>query len=167
MTREQFISQVESIRSAFRRFLAALCCGRTELADDIAQESFVKAYLSIDTLSSPDKFESWVFRIGYNTFLSHKRSERPYATYSEAINTPAADRADAAFQYEDLYAALNSLSDRERTALLLFYLEDYSIKDISEIIETSDDAVKQLLSRGRRHLRSLLVSPTPPNPLSH
>ena len=45
MTREQFISHVESTQKAFRRFLVALCCGDTALADDIAQESYIKAYL--------------------------------------------------------------------------------------------------------------------------
>lgn len=50
MTRQEFISQVESSQAAFRRFLVALCCGDSFLADDIAQDAYLKAYLSIDSL---------------------------------------------------------------------------------------------------------------------
>lgn len=53
MTREEFIAKVECCQKAFRRFLAALCCGDTSLADDIAQESFIKAYLSCTTYLIP------------------------------------------------------------------------------------------------------------------
>ncbi|MDE6866670.1 MAG: RNA polymerase sigma factor, partial [Muribaculaceae bacterium] len=76
MTREQFISHVEATQKAFRRFLVALCCGDSALADDIAQESYIKGYLSCDSLSNPEKFSAWIYKIGYNTFLNHKRGER-------------------------------------------------------------------------------------------
>ena len=49
---------------------------------------------------------------------------------------------------------------RERTAILLFYLEGYSIKEIAEIIDSSQDAVKQQLSRGRAHLKDMLSGGT-------
>ena len=51
MTREQFISCVEATQKAFGRFLVALYCGDTALADDVAQESYIKAYLSYATHS--------------------------------------------------------------------------------------------------------------------
>lgn len=53
MTREEFTTHVERGRNALRRFLVALCCGDTSLADDIAQEAYIKAYLSSDGLSDP------------------------------------------------------------------------------------------------------------------
>lgn len=84
MTREQFISHVEATRKAFRRFLAALCCGNTALADDIAQESYIKAYLSCDSFDNPEKFRAWLFKIGYNTFINHRRSEHPTVGYDDA-----------------------------------------------------------------------------------
>ncbi len=64
MTREQFMTHVEGSQRAFRRFLVALCCGDSALADDIAQESYVKAYLSIDSLKDPGRFNAWLYRIG-------------------------------------------------------------------------------------------------------
>lgn len=156
MTREQFITHVESTQEAFRRFLTALCCGDSALADDVAQEAYVKAYLACDGFRDPAKFNAWIFRIGYTTFLNHKRSERLFAGYDEAADTPSAEAPDDRFRYQKLYQALNLLPDRERMSVLLFYMEGYSIKEIAAIVDASQDAVKQYLSRGRHHLRKLL-----------
>lgn len=156
MNREQFISHVESTQGGFRRFLVALCCGDTCLADDIAQESYIKAYLSSEGFRSPEKFNAWIFRIGYNTFLNHKRSEKPFAGYEEAENLVSAASTDDAFRYQPLYKALERLPGKERTSILLFYMEGYSVKEIAGIIDASQDAVRQYLSRGRNHLKGLL-----------
>lgn len=156
MTREQFITHVENTQKAFRRFLVALCCGDASLADDVAQEAYIKAYLSSEGFHNPDKFNAWIYRIGYNTFVNHKRSERVLVGYDEAVHLTSASQSDDTFRYQQLYMALNNLPEKERTSILLFYLEDYSIKEIAEIVGTSQDAVKQHLSRGRNHLRGLL-----------
>ncbi len=156
MTREQFINHVEGTQKAFRRFLVALCCGDSALADDVAQEAYIKAYLSCDSFNNPDKFNAWIFRIGYNTFINHKRAQKLFANYEEAGNIMSVETTDSQFRYQELYAALNKLPGKERTSVLLYYMEGYSIKEIAEIEETSQDAVKQHLSRGRNHLRGLL-----------
>lgn len=156
MTREQFISHVEGCQKAFRRFLTALCCGDSSLADDIAQDALVKAYLASEGFEKTESFKAWVYRIGYNTFLNHKRSERIFAGYDEAAKIASTDMADAYFRYQNLYAALDRLSPKERTEILLFYIEGYSVKEIAKIVEATPDAVKQHLSRARRHLRENL-----------
>jgi len=156
MTREQFISQVEDTQKALRRFLVALCCGDSQLADDMAQETYLKAYLSCDNLNNTNKFKAWIFKIGYNTFINHKRTQKLYSGYEEAIDIASSDSSDANFQYQGLYSALNRLPGKERTSILLFYMEGYSVKEIAEIEGVSQDAVKQHLSRGRIHLRGLL-----------
>lgn len=159
MTREQFIQHVEGTQEAFRRFLTALCCGDGALADDIAQDSYIKAYLSCSDFKRPNKFNAWIFKIGYNTFVNHKRGARPLADFEEVAGAAAPDTADSHFRYQDLYAALGRLSGKERMSLLLFYMEGYSIKEIAEIEGSTQDAVKQHLARGRNHLRGLLSHP--------
>ena len=156
MTRGQFIDHVGATQEALRRFLVALCCGDAALADDIAQDTYIKAYLSCESFNNSNKFKAWIFKIGYNTFINHKRSEKIFVGYDEARNIEANDASDSQFRYQELYAALNKLPDKERTSVLLFYMEGYSIKEIAEIEEVSQDAVKQHLSRGRSHLRGLL-----------
>ncbi len=147
MERELFINHIKSTQRAFRRFLVALCCGDSQLADDIAQESYIKAYLACDTCCDHDKFGAWLYRIGYTTFLNHKRSEKITAGYDEARHIASADSTDS---------ALENLPAKERTAILLFYLEGYSVKEVADIVDASQVAVRQQLSRGREHLRKLL-----------
>lgn len=156
MTREQFIAHVEGSQNAFRRFLVALCCGDSTLADDIAQEAYIKAYLSCNSLNNPELFKTWIFRIGYNTFLNHRRSERCFDDYEKARDIASTDSTDAPFRYQELYCALNRLPGKERTSVLLYYMEGYSIKEIAEFEDSTPDAIKQHLSRGRQHLRGLL-----------
>lgn len=158
MDHRQFVKYVESHQKPLRRFLVALCCGDSDLADDIAQDTLLKAYLSCDTFNQEKKFSAWIFRIAYNTFVSHYRAHIPASPIEYAHNITGPDNADASFQYQALYAALERLSERERTTILLFYLQGYNIKEISEITEATPDAVKQQLSRGRMHLKKTLGS---------
>lgn len=160
MNREQFISHVEGTQGALRRFLVALCCGDSALADDIAQETYIKAYLSSDSIRDSSRFTAWIYRIAYNTFINARRAVRPTERVEAVADEVSSDVADDGFRYQELYNALDRLSGRERTAILLFYLEGYSIKEIAEIIDASQDAVKQQLSRGRAHLKDMLSGGT-------
>lgn len=156
MTREEFIQHVETTQKAFRRFLVALCCGDSVVADDIAQESYIKAYLSCDGFRNPDKFKQWIFRIGYTTFLNQRRKVKNEYGAEDASVAIAKELADDRFRYQDLYTALERLSPTERTTILLYYMEGYSVKEISDLESVSAEAVRKQLSRGRIHLHHLL-----------
>ena len=120
MNREEYISLVKSSEKGIRRFLTALCCGDTQLADDIAQDAFVKAYLAMDSCKDSQKFRSWIFRIAYNTFLNQRRSQRVFSDYDDALNMMAETRSDDTFKYQALYQALAKIPSHERTTILLF-----------------------------------------------
>lgn len=156
MTREQFISNVESTQEALRRFLAALCCGDSQLADDVAQEAYLKAYIACGNFRKIESFKSWIFRIAFNVFIDLRRSARAFVNYDELREAPASEAADSHFRYQELYAALTQLPAKERTSVLLYYMEGYSVKEIAEIVESSQEAVRQHLARGRNHLRGML-----------
>ena len=157
MTREEFIAQVEREQEALRGFLLALCCGKKDDADDLAQDALVKAYLSCAGYQDKGRFRSWLFKIAHNTFLNHRASMRTMASIEEARMVVSNTSADSAFQHQDLYLALSTLPPKERSAITLFYLSGYSIKEIAAITETSEDAVKKQLSRGRDKLREQLT----------
>ena len=140
MTREVFIAHVEREQEALRSFLLALCCGNKSNADDLAQDALVKAYLSSAGYQDKGRFRSWLFKIAYNTFLNHKAGH---------ITTEV-------FEHQDLYLALRTLPPKERSSITLYYLSGYNIKEIAEITETSEDAVKKQLSRGRDKLKEIL-----------
>ena len=157
MTREAFITYVEQEQEALRSFLFALCCGNKDEADDLAQDTLVKAYLSSAGYQDKGKFRSWLFKIAHNTFLNHKASQRPMESIDdERMKALPSGSGEGASSFEDLYLALATLPPKERSAITLFYLTGYSIKEIAQITDTSDDAVKKQLSRGRDKLREAL-----------
>ncbi len=156
MTRELFIAQVEREQEALRGFLLALCCGNRSDADDLAQDALVKAYLSLAGYQNKGKFRSWLFKIAYNTFLSHKASCRTMDSIDEARTFIGGNEADSMFEHQDLYLALRTLPPKERSAITLFYFNGYSIKEIAAITDTTVGAVKQQLSRGRDKLKTRL-----------
>lgn len=158
MDKQQFIEHIESNQRAIRRFLTALCCGDSALADDLAQDTFVKAYLSCDSFRDESKFSTWIYRIAYNTFVSNRRSARPTEPIAAAEQTGAAEGSDSSFRYQALHMALGRLSDKERTAVLLHYMQGYDINEIAEINASTPEAVKQQLSRARKHLKLFLNS---------
>ena len=156
MTREGFIELVKREQEALRGFLLYLCCGNKEEADDIAQDALVKAYLSSAGYQEKGKFRSWLFKIAHNTFLNHKVSCRMTESIEEARTLISDTAADASFEHQDLYLALRTLPPKERSAITLFYLNGYNIKEIAAITEASEEAVKKQLSRGRDQLKEKL-----------
>ena len=156
MTRETFIVNVEREQDALRGFLLALCCGNKGDADDLAQDALVKAYLSSAGYQDNGRFRSWLFKIAYNTFLNHKASLRTAECLDDARRLVSPNAADGSFEYQNLYLALRTLPPKERSAITLFYLNGYNIKEIAAITDTSEDAVKKQLSRGRDKLKEKL-----------
>ena len=156
MTRSVFIALVEREQEALRGFLLALCCGKKSDADDLAQDSLVKAYLSSAGYQEKGRFRSWRFKIAYNTFLNHKASCRTMDTLDEARTVISSQSAESSFEHQSLYLALRTLPPKERSAITLYYLNGYDIKEIAAITDTSEDAVKKQLSRGRDKLKARL-----------
>ena len=156
MTRDVFIAHVEREQEALRGFLLALCCGNKSDADDLAQDTLVKAYLSLTGFQDKGRFRSWLFKIAHNTFLNHIARQRTTESIDEARTLVSNTAADSSFEHQELYLALRTLPPKERSAITLFYLNGYSIKDIAKITDASEGAVKTQLSRGRDKLKAKL-----------
>lgn len=126
-------------------------------ADDLAQDTLLKAYVQIDSLKDAEKFRAWLMKIAYTTFLNSRRALKQTEPVDNAIGLMTDSTADNSFDYQELYSALNRLTPMERTSVTLYYIEGYAIKEVAEIIGVSPEAVKQHIYRGRQHLRTLLT----------
>ena len=150
--REAFSQLVEACQSPIRRFLFHLSGGDEELSKDLAQETFLKAWLGIGSFRAAAKFSTWLYRIAYNTFYDHARSGKrggvDAAVYTDRL---AAEAPDADFGL-DFARALTGLKEEERTAVLLFYMEDQPVVRISAIMRCPAGTVKSHLHRGREKL---------------
>ena len=152
MTQERFISLVRAEQEPLRRFLLALCCGDAALADDIAQDALVRAYVASGSFLGLSKFSTW--RIAYNCYIDHCRKAKPEQTsVDDALEIPAAESSDSAFRYQQLYRAMDRLPEKEKASISLFYFEDRSIKEIAAILGIPQGTVKYHLSMGRTHLK--------------
>jgi RNA polymerase sigma-70 factor (ECF subfamily) len=159
MTEERFIDLVRLEQEPLRRFLLALCSGDSALADDIAQDSLVRAYVASGSFLGLSKFRTWLFNIAYNCYIDRCRKKRPEQLPidgREAMNMQAEDVSDASFRYQQLHQALDKLPEKERVAIILFYFEDRSIKEIASILGIPSGTVKYHLSIGRSHLKELI-----------
>lgn len=156
MTGLQFADMVRGEQEEVRRFLLALCCGDRDEADDIAQEAFVKAYLSWGAYTENGRVKAWLFRIAYNVFIDRQRRGCRNVGLDEAVGMADPVQADSSFVYQDLYAALDELPPKERTSVLLYYLEGFSVREIAEMVDSKENAVKKQLSRAREHLKTRL-----------
>ena len=154
MTREEFTSHLRDVQEPLRRFLLLLCEVDSFTADDIAQDACVKAYLAIDRFRGESRFSTWIFRIAYNSWCDRKYERKVDSLDSpDSAGIPDEAGADDTFRYQALYLAISSLKPSERAAILLFYMEDKSIKEISSIMNIPTGTVKSLLSRGRANLK--------------
>ena len=159
MTRELFTQHVRKELPGLRRFLLAACSGNGDEADDVAQEALMKAYVASHRFEDEDGFPAWIYRIACNTLIDHQRrlmSHDVTIGIDKAHDLAGISRSDDSFEYQELYQAIDGLTMSERTAVLLFYMEDRSIKEIATIMNVAEGTVKGYLSRGREHLRTKL-----------
>ena len=158
MTRDEFIGLASAEQESLRRFLLSLC-NDAALADDIAQDALVNAYVASASFRGAARFSTWLFRIAYNCFIDRMRGRR---LQTAPLDSPAAravpgpEAADGRFRHEDLHRAIGMLPDKERAALLLFYMEDKPVKEVADILEMPAGSVRAYLTRGRKHVKEYL-----------
>lgn len=132
-------------------------------AEDLTQQTFLTACRKIDQLREADRARSWLFTIVRNCFLKSRRNpEAELPDEGRQITAPDLHRLPDEFDEERLQQALNELPESHRTAVLLFYFEELSYKQIAEVLDSPVGTVMSRLSRAKQHLRARLTEPIPP-----
>ena len=157
--RQAFGKLVEAYQPRVRRFLLNLTAGDESLTDDIAQETFLKAYVSIRGFRGMSSFSTWLYRIAYNEFVTIRRREHPALPIDpERTPEPMVDTAAGTEAAVTLRQALATLSDIERTVVTLFYIDDLPVKRVAQITALPEGTVKSHLHRCKAKLAKAVKS---------
>jgi RNA polymerase sigma-70 factor (sigma-E family) len=163
-------SEFVSARSASLFRTAYLVMGDYQLAQDLVQESLVRAYVAWPRLRDVTKAEAYTRRIMVTTAISWRRRrsfhERPVDWVPETLGADATDRVAVR---DELWDELRRLPPRQRAAVVLRFCEDQSEVQTAELMDCSVGTVKRqvfvALGKLRAHLGADLLPPTPEEPL--
>ena len=155
--RDAFGQLVEAYQPRVRRFLLNLTMGDEMLTDDLAQETFIKAYVGIRGFKGLSSFGTWLYRIAYNEFYSHTRRHHEEHVEDIArlgdVSTAANDAIDASMTVQE---AMARLGENERVAITLFYIEDQPLKQVAKIMRMPEGTVKSLVYRAKDKMRQFI-----------
>ena len=151
----------EQLVTEYKDMVYTLCyrmTGNATDAEDLLQEILTKLFLSLDKFEGRSAFSSWLYRVAYNhclSFLSSRRSE-----YARMDSLPEGDglvdsTTDASRQDETTQAVLASINADDRALLVMKYVMDLDVKEISEILLIGLSATKMRLARARNEFKRM------------
>lgn len=135
---------------------AMLSVKNQQNALDIVGECILRGFRSIHSLKNPAYFKTWITRILMNTVMDFYRSER-YSENLDEIQIAAPDCVVSSEEKMDLYQAIDMLSEKQRTVIILKYFDALKISEIAYVMGIPEGSVKAYLSRARTELKHLLM----------
>lgn len=140
--------------------LAYRICGNHEDAEEIAQDAFLKAFRSLGTFRLKSAFSTWLYRIVYNTAISHIRLKRNNTVSIEDFPVDAYDftqfgtdeEVEKEYRKELLAFAMNKIDEEERGLISLFYFDELNIDEIASVTGLTKSNVKVKLFRARQRI---------------
>ena len=136
-----------------------------EDAEEVAQDSFIKAYQKLDSFEGKSKFSTWLYTIAYRNALTKVRKKQLETTdidsyvldnHKDDHDFPQLEAIKSGEQQKYVRKAIDRLGETDSLLITLFYLHDNSIEEIQEITEMSQSNVKVRLFRARKKLHSEL-----------
>lgn len=152
-----FGSLVMKYQEPIRSFFMGQTLGDKQLSDDLAQDTFVKAYTHISGFRSLSGFSTWLYRIACNVLYDYRRSLKE----TQDVDVVGVNRASATTNSGlkmDIYEALKMLKADERTCVTLQLMEGLPVDKIAEVTGLLPGTVRSHLSRGKHKLSDYLKS---------
>lgn len=153
--RRAFDQLVVRYQSPVRRFFLHQTLGDEPLSDDLAQDTFIKAWRNIGSFRAMSSFQTWLMRIAYNVFYDYVRSRKTTSDIDNVAEPMTNGNSNPSLQM-DLYHALSLLKPDERTCITLQLVDGYKIDQIAKITDMKEGTVKSILFRGKEKLTKYL-----------
>ncbi|MCX6255537.1 MAG: RNA polymerase sigma factor [Bacteroidia bacterium] len=145
--------------------LAFRICSNHEEAEEIAQDSFLKAYRSLKGFKMKSSFATWLYRIVYNTAISHVRIKKKKVLSLEDFPADATDfigsntseeEAEKEYRNSLINFALQKINEEERGLISLYYYEEMTTEEISDVTGISKSNIKVKLFRARQKMLEII-----------
>ncbi len=135
-----------------------------ENAEEITQDVFVKAYYSLKSFQGRSAFNTWLYRITVNlclNFLNKEKRRKIWSLFTDSFQLPTKEKfvitqMEEAEEFRIVQKAIDSLSEKQRTAFVLSKYEELSQKEIASVMNITEGAVEQLLQRAKINLKKKL-----------
>ncbi|MGN6546562.1 MAG: RNA polymerase sigma factor [Aureliella sp.] len=140
--------------------------GSPDEAEDVVQDSFVQAYIKLNTFQGNSRFFTWLYRIAFNNALSRRRRRRADMSIEQSRETSGGEPEDRNEAPDEpmlrderiavVKAAMDRLTEEHRTILVLREMQDMAYEDIAEVLDINIGTVRSRLSRARNQLHEFL-----------
>jgi len=131
--------------------------------EDVLQDVFIKAFRNLNAFDEEQKFSSWIFRIAHNEAINNIKKRRSEQLVLDDKEWEVVDdkidfgrEVDRTITQKQVAAALLKLKEKYREPLILFYFEERSYEEISDILKIPVNTVGTFISRGKKELKELL-----------
>ncbi len=135
---------------------AMLSVKNEQVALDMVGECILNGFRKIDSLKQPEYFKTWITRILFNTISDYYRGEH-YNGNLDDIQMPEPEAMVTKEEKLDLYQAIDLLSEKYKTVIILKYFDELKVKDIAYVMDIPEGSVKAYLHRAKEDLKHLLT----------
>ena len=154
--KKAFDQLVRKYQSPVRRFFLNQTLGDEQLSDDLAQETFIKAYVNITKFRGMASFSTWLMRIAYNVFYDEVRSRKQTEDVDTSVSAARQTTTASESLKMDIYAALALLKPDDRTCITLQLIDGYPVDQIAKVTGIPANTVKSHLHRGKEKMANYL-----------
>lgn len=158
-----FAEIVDRYEEKIRRYTKRMIFDQSKI-DDLTQDIFIKSYININSFDTKQKFSSWIYRIAHNESVNLIKKTSLQNLLSIDFDTilpllPSKENTEEKIEKEMtknmVEKVMNSLDEKYKEPLTLFYLEEFSYEEISKIMSIPEATVGVRINRGRKKLKEI------------
>ena len=161
--KQKYALLVRRYQDKLLRYVTMLI-GNEQLATDVVQNTFIKAYRNLYGFNTKKKFSSWIYRIAHNEAINAIKKHKKEITLEDETWQTFKDKQDVEAEFlvsenkKEVRSCLKKLKLDYREPLTLYYLDEYSYEEISDILRIPMDTVATRISRGKKYLAQICTN---------